>query len=167
MRIMLFLLLGLPFLVSAQDCQLKKETDPFSKQPLLSTGFMKFSAAGGRVSLNMVADDKEVKLLFSLGGEGCFDDQSTAVFSFDGTRTKSTQRNASAMNCEGIFTIVFRNSSYTPALLQKMTQQKISSLIIIDNSKKKLEITLTEDEKQSLLKKATCLVSESKSLIKS
>lgn len=167
MKHFLFLLFVLPFFASAQDCQLKKETDQFSRQPMLSTGFMKFSSAAGSVALNMVGDGKEIKLLFSLGEGTCVDDQSTAVFSFDGSKTKNTQKNASSMNCDGIFTIVFRNSSFTPAALQKLTQQKVSGIILTDNSKKKIEINLTEEEKQLLMKKASCLVSESKTLIKS
>jgi hypothetical protein len=155
-----------PFWASAQDCKLRKEIDPFSQQPKLSTGFINLSSSGSRVTLNMVADSKEIKLLFSLGEGSCFDDQSTASISFDSTRTKSSQRNASAMNCDGIFTIIFRNAATTPSALQKMTLQKISSIVLTDNTKKKMEITLKENEKQMLLDKAACLVKEAKALIK-
>jgi hypothetical protein len=165
MKHLLVLLLTVPCIAFAQDCTLKKEIDQFSQQPKISTGFMKFSGTGNRFSLNIVADSKEVKFLFSLG-EGCFDDQSTAVFSFDSSRTKSTQRNATAMNCDGIFTIIFRNVTTTPSALQKMTVQKISSIVITDNTKKKIQISLKEDEKQQLLEKAACLVKEAKALIK-
>ena len=165
MKRLLFILLTLPSIVFAQDCGLKKEVDPFTQQPKLSTGFMKFAATGNRFSLNLVADGKEIKFLFSLG-EGCFDDQSTAVFSFDSTRTKSTQRNGSSMNCEGIFTVVFRNGTTTPSALQKMTLHKITAITITDNTKKKIEITLKDEEKQQLMEKAACLVNEAKALIK-
>jgi hypothetical protein len=165
MKNLLFLLFAFPFLASAQDCQLKKEIDKFSQQPIISTGFIKFASAGGHVSLNMVADNKEVKLLFSLGEGSCFDDQSTAAFSFDGSRSKSNQRNASAMNCDGILTVVFRNAATTPTALQKMTQQKVASIVFTDNTKKKIEVNLKDDEKQLLLEKAACLVKEAKGLI--
>src|SRR5215203_5032471 len=141
MKYFLIILTVLPLFVAAQDCHPKKEIDPFSQQPRLSTGFIKL---GSRVSVSMVADDKEIKLLFSTGEGSCFDDQSTAVISFDSSKTKSTQRNASAMNCDGIFTIVFRNGATTPTALQKVTLQKISSIILTDNTKKKIEIFLKE-----------------------
>lgn len=166
MKQLLILLIALPFFASAQDCQLKKEIDPFSQQPMLSTGFMKFASLNGRAAVNIVADSKEVKLLFSLGEGSCFDDQSTAAFTFDGSRTKSTQRNATAMNCDGIFTIVFRNTAMTPSALQKMTQQKVTFIVLTDNTKKRLEINLKDEEKQLLIEKAACLVKEAKGLIK-
>jgi len=165
MKFLLFFVCLLPLFVVAQDCELKKEKDPFTQQPQLSTGFLRLSSWGGRFSMNMVADAKEVKLLFSLGEGNCFDDESTAAFTFDGTRTKSTQKNATAMNCDGIFTIVFRNSNTTPTVLQKLTQQKLTSIVLTDNNKKKIEISLKEEEKQLIMDRAACLVKEAKALI--
>ena len=167
MKRLLILLVSLPFFALAQDCKVKKEIDPFSQQPKLSTGFINLSSSAGRISLSIEADSKEIKLLFSAGEATCFDDQSTAAFLFDGSKTKSNQKNYSAMNCDGIFTIVFRNSTTTPYALQKMTLQKITSIVLTDNTKKKIEINLTEEEKQLLQQKAACLVNEAKTLIKS
>jgi hypothetical protein len=166
MKRLLILFTTLPFLAPAQDCKLKKEIDRFSQQPKLSTGFMNLSSTSGPVSLNIEADSKEVKLLFSLGDGNCFDNQSTASFSFDSTRTKTNQKNATAMNCDGIFTIIFRNVPTTPSALQKITLQTISTIALTDNTKKKIEINLKDEEKQLLLKKAACLVNEAKTLIK-
>jgi hypothetical protein len=165
MKWILFIAFLLPLFVSAQNCELKKEKDPFTQQPQLSTGFLRLSSWGGRFSLNMVADAREVKLLFSLGEGNCFDDESSAAFTFDGTRTKSTQKNATAMNCDGIFTIVFRNSTSTPSVLQKLTQQKITSIVLTDSNKKKIEISLKDEEKQQILERIGCLVKEAKTLI--
>jgi hypothetical protein len=165
MKWILFIAFLLPLFVSAQNCELKKERDPFTQQPQLSTGFLRLSSWGGRFSLNMVADAREVKLLFSLGEGNCFDDESSAAFTFDGTRTKSTQKNATAMNCDGIFTIVFRNSTSTPSVLQKLTQQKITSIVLTDSNKKKIEISLKDEEKQQILERIGCLVKEAKTLI--
>lgn len=165
MKHLLVLFLTLPCIAFAQNCELKKEIDPFSRQPKLTTGFIKFSSTGNRVSLDLVADSKEIKLLFSLGEGSCFDDQSTAAFVFEGSKTKSTQRNGSSMNCEGIFTTIFRNATVTPSVLQKLTQKKVTSISITDNTGKKIEINLKEDEKQWLMEKAACLVMEAKTLI--
>jgi hypothetical protein len=165
MKRILFIAFLLPLFVSAQNCELKKEKDAFTQQPQFSTGFLRLSSWGGRFSLNMVADAREVKLLFSLGEGNCFDDESSAAFTFDGTRTKSTQKNATAMNCDGIFTIVFRNSTSTPSVLQKLTQQKITSIVLTDSNKKKIEISLKDEEKQQILERIGCLVKEAKTLI--
>ena len=165
MKPILLLAFLIPLFASAQNCELKKEKDPFTQQPQLSTGFLRLSSWGGRFSLNMVADAKEVKFLFSLGEGNCFDEESSAALSFDGSRTKSTQKNATAMNCEGIFTIVFRNSTSTPSVLQKMTQQKLTSIVLTDSNKKKIEINLKDEEKQQILERTACLVKEAKTLI--
>jgi hypothetical protein len=69
------------------------------------------------------------------------------------------------MNCDGIFTIVFRNSTTTPSVLQKMTQQKLTSIVLTDNNKKKIDINLKDDEKQKFQEKLGCLVKEAKVLI--
>ena len=163
--IFLFLFL-LPAILFAQNCKIKKETDGFTRQPRVATGFMKLSSSAGTITLNMVADAKEIKLLFSIGEGVCFDDAATAAFSFDGTRTKSTQKNTSAMNCDGIFTIIFRNSTSTPMVLNKLSTQKLTSIIIVASPKQKTEIVLKDAEKMMLIEKAACLVKEAKGLIK-
>ncbi|MES2882354.1 MAG: hypothetical protein V4676_09420 [Bacteroidota bacterium] len=166
MKTIFFSLFLLPAILFAQECKVKKETDGFTRQPKISTGFMKLSSTAGIVSLNMVADAKEVRLLFSMGEGACFDEEATAAFSFDGTRTKSTQKNTSVMNCDGIFTIIFRNSTSTPMVLNKLATQKLTSIVIVADPKQKTEIVLKDTEKQMLLEKAACLVKEAKLLIK-
>lgn len=159
------LALSVPFLAGAQDCKLKTEVDKFSRQQKISTGFMKFTADKATVSLNMVADAKEIRLLFSLGEGNCFDDASTAAFIFEGSRTKSNQKNTTAMNCDGIFTVVFRNGTTTPYILDKLTKVKLTSIEITGNSKQKTLVALTEEEKTALQQRVTCLVNEARKLI--
>jgi hypothetical protein len=167
MKQLISFLLLLPVLSFAQDCKIKKEKDQFSQEPKVTTGFMKLSTSkGAPVSVSIEADAKEIKLLFSLGESQCFDDQSTASVSWDSTRSKTSLRNATAMNCDGIFSVVFRNSTATPAGLEKFSKQKVSSIILINNRKEKVEITLNEDQKQLLRKFTGCLIPEAKALIK-
>ena len=167
MKRLFFTLLLAPALTFAQDCKIKKEIDPFSQQPKFTTGFLRLSdAEGGKINVNVEGDSKEIKFLFSSGPDHCFDDQSAAAITFDGTKTKSNQKNASSMNCEGIFSIVFRNGTSTPYFLQKMITQKITSIIITGTTKQKVEIVLKDEEKQQLLDMAACLVKESKTLVK-
>lgn len=155
-----------PFFSLAQDCKLKKEIDQFSQLPKLTTAFLKFNSTAGVVSLSMEADNKEIKLLFSAGDSKCFDEASTAAFSYEGTRSKSNLKNYSAMNCDGIFTIIFRNGTTTPYVLQNLATKNVASVVLTDNTKKKIEIFFKEEEKQLLKKMAACMATEAKTLIK-
>jgi len=162
-RIALFLMVC-PFFAAAQECKLKSEKDPFSQQPKLSTGFMPLSMEGGRARVNIEADGKEIRMLFVIPGR-CFDDASTATFSFDSTRSKSNQKNSSAMNCEGMFTIVFRNGSTTPYALDKIGKQQVTSIVFTGSNKEKVEVVLTDEEKAMLKLKAACMAREAKGLV--
>jgi hypothetical protein len=159
-------LLLLPLAVRAQDCTLKKETDQFSQEPKLSTGFIPVNAGLDRVLITVDADGKEIVLLFSLKSTAdsrCFDDASTAVVIFEGG-TKLNLRNSGAMNCEGIFQLSFKNVTTTPSALQRFTTKKITSINLTGN--KTTNIVLQDDQKQLLMDKISCLVKEAKTLIK-
>ena len=86
MKKILFAILLLPFCAMAQDtaanqCRLIKETDPYTKETKLSTGFVLLD--GGSVTID--ADSKEIIVLFSLDGqEKCFDNNGTADVFFEG-----------------------------------------------------------------------------------
>lgn len=155
----------LPFTAFAQDCQLKKEKDPFSQQPRISTGFMRFTPGKITAALNMVAEAKEIKLLFSLGKGTCVNDDMQVTFSFDSSRTKTSQKNVSAMNCDGVFSVVYRNGTTTPYQLQKLATLKVNTIVFQFDANQKVEVVLTEEQKQLLRQKAACLAAESKLLI--
>lgn len=65
MKLLLTIVLLLPLFSYAQNCKLNKETDPYTKETKLSTGFIIFS--GGSVTID--ADSKEVDMLFPLKGQ--------------------------------------------------------------------------------------------------
>lgn len=157
------LLFFLPLFGTAQDCKLGRETDPFTKETKLSTGFMFFSGA----SLTIDADSKEVDLLFSLeGANKCFDNNSTAVVFFEGSKVKMNLRNAGTMNCEGLFHFIYKNSASTTTQLQKLTTQRISQIIFTDANKKEMTVTLTGKDQELLISLGTCLINEAKTLIR-
>lgn len=159
-----FLLVFLfPVIMQAQDCKLSRETDPFTKETKLSTGFMFFSGA----SLSIDADSKEVDLLFSLeGANKCFDNNSTAVVFFEGTKVKMNLRNAGTMNCEGLFHFIYKNSVNTTTQLQKLTTQRISQIVFTDSNKKETTVILTGKDQELMIALGTCLVNEAKTLIR-
>lgn len=169
MKYFFVLFLSLPIFAAAQDCKIKKEIDPYSKETKLTTGFKTFSGGASRTLVSVDATKTEIEFIFSVNGgaEGtCFDATSTAVFLYEGGRLKGNFKNNSSMNCEGLFSIVFRNVATTPTTLKNLAAKKVLSVKLTGNAKKVTEITLTEEEQQLLMKMAGCIIEESKTLIK-
>jgi len=166
MRYLLIIVCLFPLWLQAQDCKLKKTTDPYTKEMQFSTGFIQLDGA----SLAINADSKEIDFFFSMDGkEKCLSDASSIIVNYEGKKMKATFRNNGAVNCDGIFHIIFKNMATTPTLLQRVITQKIVSLQFInDNNTKKpmLNIDLSEDQQQALMTKGDCLVKEAKTLIK-
>ncbi len=164
MKYLLLSSLIFPLLLNAQDCKLIRETDPYTKQTKLTTGFIYID--GGSVSID--ADSKEIIVLFSLDGqEKCFDDNSTVEVYFEGLKSKTQSRNQGTMNCEGFFQFVFRNNNSNPTtMLQRIMTKKITHFIFTGNSKKPVTVNVGPAEQGTIMAQATCLVNEAKGLIK-
>ncbi|HZH95889.1 MAG TPA: hypothetical protein VEY06_08395 [Flavisolibacter sp.] len=168
MKIILFLLCSFPVLVMAQECKVKKEVDPYSKEVKLTTGFKAFGGGANRTSVSADASKTDVEFILSVnnGAEGkCFDNTSAAIFVYEGGRQKGNFKNNSSMNCEGLFSISFRNVATTPTTLKNLATKKVISIKLTGNAKQVTEITLTEAEQQTLLKMAACIIEESKTLL--
>lgn len=165
-----FLLLSLlfPLLSVAQPsptepCKLIRETDPFTKQTRLSTGFIQLD--GGSVTID--ADSKEIDIMFSIPGlEKCFDNNSTSGVFFENVKTKMNIRNAGTMNCEGLFHFIYKNTATSNTILQKLITQKIDHILFVGNNKKETTVSFKPDQRDKFIFLATCLVNEAKSLIK-
>jgi hypothetical protein len=156
-------ILVIPLAVKAQDCPLIKETDPYTKEIKISTGFIPLQGA----SLAIDATKPEIDFLFSINGANvCLDNNSTANVFFENTKIKVTFRNAGSMNCEGLFHFIFRNTASTNSQLQKLVTQKITSIKFIGNNKQEKTITLTPEQQKSVMDLGTCLINEAKTLIK-
>ena len=152
-----------PLCLDAQDCKFYRETDPFTKETKLSTGFI--FLVGGSVTID--ADSKEIDVLFSIEGvDKCFDDNSMAAIFFEGIKVKMSARNGGTMNCEGLFHFVFRNTASTTTLLQKLSTQKIDHIVFTGNNKKESTVTFAPQAQQTVMAQANCLVNEAKTLIK-
>ena len=164
MKSLSFIAFFIPMWISAQDCKLKKSTDPYTKEIKLSTRFMPMAGA----SLSIDADSKEIDFIFSMDEkEKCFTDAATAVVIFAGTnKMKANFRNSGPMNCEGFFHIIFKNGVATPSLLQKLSTQKIASILFTGNNKTQTTITLTPEEQDKMMMMAECLIKEAKTLLK-
>lgn len=167
MKTLLSLLFLLPLMASAQDsCQLSKETDAFTHQTKISTGFVPFNVNGVPLSISVDATKTEVDFFIWIRNDSrCFDDASTAQVNFDGDRLKANFKNTGSMNCEGAFHINFRNSQTTPTQLKRMMDKKISSIKLTGSDKTVTEISFSEEQKQLLMKMANCVVNQAKSLL--
>lgn len=161
------LLLQLPALSqepATPACKLIKETDPYTKETKLSTGFIFLD--GGSVTID--ADSKEIIVLFSVEGpDRCFDNNSTADLFFEGIKSKTMSRNGGTMNCEGLFQFVFKNSHSTPTtVLQRLLTRKTTHILFNSNTKKPITVMVGLKEQEALMTLANCLVTEAKTLIK-
>jgi hypothetical protein len=163
MKKLFVLVLFTPFFSAAQECKLNKETDPYTKETKLSTGFIFLD--GGSVTID--ADSREIDVLFSIeGADKCYDNNSLAAIFFEGTKTKLTSRNGGTMNCEGLFHFIFKNTASSPTILQRMMTQRITYIVFTGNNKKETRVELGPTEQQALMTLATCLVNEAKTLVK-
>lgn len=164
MRFFLCFLILLPLLSVAQDCKLNRETDPFTKETKISTGFMALD--GGSVTID--ANSTEIDFLFSIeGADRCFDNNSIAAIFFEGPKLiKFNTRNGGSMNCEGLFHFIFKNTATPNTLLSRIMTQKINHIVFTGNNKKEASINLTPTDQEALMALTNCLVNEAKALIK-
>lgn len=161
MRFLFFAVLLLPVIGLSQDCKLHRDTDPYTKEAKLSSGFI--SIPGGSLSID--ADAREIDLFFIIN-EKCFNDGDQVQVFFKGMRAKMTYRNTGSMNCDGYFHIKFRNGASTPALLQRFSTYKVDQFSFMGTDKKEKVVTLSEDEQNQLQQLATCVINEGKTLVK-
>ncbi|NOT50825.1 MAG: hypothetical protein HOP10_06075 [Chitinophagaceae bacterium] len=166
MRYAFVFILLMPFFSFAQDslnCKLNRETDPFTKEVKVSTGFIQLGGA----SVTIDATKTEIDFLFSIeGADRCYDNNSTAVVFFEGTKVKLNVKNGGSMNCEGLFHFIFKNTNTSPSLLTKLTTMKINHIVFTGNNKKEANIELTSADQQTFMTLAYCLVAGAKTLLK-
>ncbi|MGZ5285806.1 MAG: hypothetical protein ACXWV0_09305 [Flavisolibacter sp.] len=167
MKTFLISILLLPLMLKAQDsCQLKKETDKFTHQVKLSTGFVPFQVSGVPLSISIDATKTEIDFFIWIRSDSkCFDDESTVQVNFEGDRLKANYKNTGSMNCEGAFHFTFKNSATTPTQLKRLTEKKIMSMKLTGNGKTVTDIVFTEEQRQQLLKMAVCVTTQAKTLL--
>lgn len=158
----------LPFFVSAQDtCRLKKETDPFTHQTKISTGFVPFTLNGAQLSVSVDATSAEIDFfLWFTKDQKCFDDESTIQINFEGDRYKLNLKNTGSMNCEGAFHFSFKNSANTPPQLKRILDKKINSFHITGPNKTITDISFSAEQKAQFARMAACVVRDSRTLLK-
>ena len=161
MRIVFALVFLLPLMAQTQDCKLSRETDPYTKETKISSGFI--TLQGGTVTID--ADSREVDFFFVIQGK-CFNDQSTVFVYFEGSKTKATYRTSNSMNCDGYFHFTVKNAATTPSQVQKLGANKVTQFIFTDSDKKQVVVSLLPDQQDTFMSSVNCVVNESKKLIK-
>jgi hypothetical protein len=158
----------LPLTAMAQDsCQLKRETDPFTHQQKISTGFVPFVINGKQVSISIDATDKEIDYFFWIQNDGaCFDTESTAQVNYEGDRLKASFKNTGSMNCDGAFHFTFRNLVNSPAHLARLSDKNVASIKLTGTGKTVTELSFTPEQREKLKRMTACVVREAKTLIK-
>jgi hypothetical protein len=152
----------------AQDtCQLTKNSDPFTHQAKISTGFVPFTANGVQLSISVDATPTEIDFfLWFTKDQKCFDEASTIQVSFEGDRYRLNLKNTGSMNCQGAFHFSFKNSANTPPQLQRLVDKRISSFHITGPNKTITDVSFSEEQKAQLHRMAACVVRDSKTLLK-
>jgi hypothetical protein len=162
MKCSLLLFFLFPLVGSAQDCKLKKDKDPYTKEVRISTGF--FPMEGMMVSIQ--ATKSEIDFLFSMtNNTKCFDDASTAQIFFENSKYKSNYKNNGTMNCQGLFHFIYRNGASTPTALQNLASKKVTSIKFKDSSGKESEITFTAVQQEQFMELTACVIKEAKVLL--
>lgn len=166
MKQRLLIILLSPLFLAAQDqaapaCKLAKETDPYTKETKLSSGFISLQGA----SLTIDADSKEIDFFFAVPDK-CFADASTVFIFFEGSKIKTTYRNSGSMNCDGYFHFVFRNGTTPPTVLKKLASQKVANFIFTGTDGKATAVSLLPDQQKTLMEMTACIMEESQALIK-
>jgi hypothetical protein len=149
-----------PLAGMSQDCSLKEEKDPYTKEIKISTGFITLN--GAMVSIE--ATKTEIDFLFSINGK-CFDDASTASIFFEGSKMKTNAKNTGTMNCDGLFHFNFKNAASTPSLLQNLVTKKTTSIHFKNDPKSDIAVTLVPEQQQKLMDLTACIVKRAKELL--
>src|SRR5215208_3586911 len=162
MKTFLFVLFFLPLFSSAQDtCKLRRETDPFTHQVKVSTGFIPFVANGVQLSVSVDATGSEIDFFLWLQNDSrCFDEASTVQINYEGDRLKANFKHTGSMNCEGAFHFTFRNTVATPSNLERLASKKISTIRLTGSNKTVTDIAFSEEQKQQLMRMVSCVVRE-------
>lgn len=151
-----------PLFCFSQECIIQRETDPYTKEIKLSTGFIQLKNA----TLSIQADKKEIDFFFIISGEDkCFTDAASASVFFEGSKVKISIRNTGSMNCDGFFHFVFKNQALVPSSLQRLASQKVTRILFTGNEKKETQITLTADQQFLWMHSASCLLEEARKLL--
>jgi hypothetical protein len=151
-----------PLLLLSQECSIHKETDPFTKETRLTTGFIPLKNA----TLSIQADKSEIDFFFVLEGKDkCFSDASTASIFFEGTRVKTNLRNGGSMNCDGYFHFIFKNQPVTAAALKKMAAQKVTHILFTGNNKSETQLTLNPEQQEKLMHFVNCMIEEAQMML--
>jgi hypothetical protein len=157
---LLFALFFIPFITSAQDCNLKNEKDRLNQDPRLTSGFKSLGAGSNKFLLSISADKKEIDFFFALDKSAtCFNDLSRAMITFD-NKQRASYRNGGTTNCKGYFHFIFPNQEKLNANLTNLSIKKINTIQFTDINNKKEILTLRPEDQEEIMKFTACVLNE-------
>lgn len=167
MKNSLLLFLLLPAFGFAQECKLKKSTDPFTHETKLSTGFLPFNTGSLKIALSVDATPSAIDFFIWIKDAGvCFESSSFAELIFEGEKSRMRIKNTGSMNCDGAFHFSFKNADAVNAQLAKIGTKKIASIKLVGTNKIETMLNLGEEQKELLLNSAKCVTEEGKTIVK-
>lgn len=160
MKKLLFVILFFPFIIHAQDCNLKNEKDRLNQDPRLTTGFKSFGAGSNKFLLSISADKKEVDYFFALDkSTSCFNDISRAMITFE-NKQRGTYKNGGTTNCKGYFHFIFPNLQNLNVNLTNLSVKKIVTIQFTGSDNKKEILTLRPEDQEEMMKITACVLAE-------
>ncbi len=151
--------------VKAQNCNLNRDRDPYTKEIKISSGFIELDGA----SVTIDASKDEIDLLFSVDqNKKIFDDNTSSQVFFESSKVKMTIRNNGSMNCKGIFHFIFKNSTNTPSQLTRLSTTRINHIDLynsLDMTKKIGSISFPALAQTNFMTLTTCVINEAKTLL--
>ncbi len=156
----LFILLFIPVISSAQNCNLKNERDRFNQDPRLTTGFKALGAGSNKFLLSVSAEKKEIDFFLAIDNSTiCFNDLSRALVTFD-NKQRATYRNGGTTNCKGYFHFIFPNQEKLNANLTMLSEKRINSIQFTDSNNNKEILTLRPEDQEEIMKLTACVLAE-------
>jgi len=160
MKQLLILILFFPFIINAQDCNLKNEKDRLNQDPRLTTGFKSIGAGSNKFLLSISADKKEIDNFFALDKSAtCFNDLSRVLVTFE-NKQRGTYKNGGTTNCKGYFHFIFPNQQNLNVNRDNLSEKKIVSLQFTGVDNKKEILTLRPEDQEEMIKITTCVLAE-------
>lgn len=151
----------------AQDCELKRSTDPFTHEQKISTGFVNYHKGSLHFAVSVDATPALVDFFIWIKTKGvCFDSNSYAEIIFEGEKSKLRLKNTGSMNCDGAFHFSFRNGSTMHYQLAKLSEKRVASINLVGPNKSETFIALTEEQQQQFLQAAACVAGQASVLAK-
>jgi hypothetical protein len=152
--------MAFPLFINAQDCKLKKDIDEFTQKPKISTAF--YPLNNSMLSIEATKNETDYFFVIKNQNANCFDEESTALFVFEGGKMKANYRHGGSNNCQGAFHIMIKTGNFTSQAIKKFCEKKVISITFTSKNEKTTVVELTPEQQQKLIDFSNCIANEVK-----